>query len=304
MSKFFKLLRIALWRAFVHDQFAVAKGAAYSSILTLFPAVALVASILTLSHSTEAAVREVALSIGRILPEGTRSSVMHFFQGSNPAPVRTIITTFILTMWTGSGAMISWIDGFHRAYQLPKSWGMWTERWLSFLMVVMAGAPMAFASFILAFGSQIEHWLVYHGGHDLGPYILGIGTVARWLIAALTSVAVIALLYHHGLPRTQAWHRVLPGAALATALWFPATIIFGYYLRYFANYTVIYGSVGTAVALLIWLYLVSLVVLVGAEYNALRAPRYLFGTFSELKRDEPVPAASAARRKKWDGTRG
>ncbi len=289
MAKFFKLLKMAVWRAFLHDQFAVAKGAAYSSILTLFPAVALVASVLTLSQSTEAAVREVSLSIGRMLPEGTRSAVMHFFQGNHPTPVRTIITTFVLTMWAGSGVMISWIDGFHRAYQLSKSWGMWHERWLSFLMLILAGGPMAFASFILAFGNQIEHWLVYHGGHDLGPYILGVWTVVRWLIAALTSVAVIALLYHHGLPRTQPWHRVLPGAALATALWFPSTLLFGYYLRYFANYTVIYGSVGTAVALLIWLYLVSLVVLVGAEFNALRAPRYPFGTYSELKGHEWVP---------------
>ena len=99
----------------------------------------------------------------------------------------------------------------------------------------------------------------------------------RWIIAALTSVAVIALIYHHGVPRTQPWHRVLPGAALATVLWFVSTVLFGFYLRRFGNYDVIYGSVGTAIALLIWLYLVSMVVLIGAEFNALRFPRYLFG---------------------------
>jgi membrane protein len=59
-------------------------------------------------------------------------------------------------------------------------------------------------------------------------------------------------------------------------------VFFGVYLRRFANYDVIYGSVGTAIALLIWLYLVSMVVLVGAEFNALRFPRYLFGAHSEI----------------------
>ena len=53
-------------------------------------------------------------------------------------------------------------------------------------------------------------------------------------------------------------------------------------MRHFADYSVLYGSVGTAIALLVWLYLVSFVILVGAEFNAVRAPRYLFGSFSPL----------------------
>jgi len=54
-------------------------------------------------------------------------------------------------------------------------------------------------------------------------------------------------------------------------------------LRHFASYNEIYGSVGSAIALLVWLYIISLVVLVGAEFNALRYPRYLFGAHSEIR---------------------
>jgi membrane protein len=72
---------------------------------------------------------------------------------------------------------------------------------------------------------------------------------------------------------------------LATVLWFASTTIFGWYLRHYADYGVIYGSVGTAIALLVWLYLVSLVILIGAEFNAARYPRYLFGSFSKLDRN-------------------
>jgi membrane protein len=60
-------------------------------------------------------------------------------------------------------------------------------------------------------------------------------------------------------------------------------VLFGTYIRHFAHYDQIYGSVGTAIALLVWLYLISLVVLVGAEFNALRHPRFLFGAHSEIK---------------------
>jgi uncharacterized BrkB/YihY/UPF0761 family membrane protein len=70
---------------------------------------------------------------------------------------------------------------------------------------------------------------------------------------------------------------------LATGLWFASTTIFGWYLRHYADYGVIYGSVGTAIALLIWLYMVSLVILIGAEFNAVRYPRYLFGSYSKLE---------------------
>lgn len=283
MSQFVRLMRLSFWRALEHDQFAVAKAAAYSAILTLFPAVLLVASILTASHSTRAFVREISFALGRILPSGTDTSVLLFFEGAKPKPIQNLISTSAITMWTASGVMISWMEGFRKAYQLPKTWGVAKERAIALLLVVLAGVPMAFASFLVAFGNQIETWLIFHSGHELGAYILGMWTALRWLIATITSIAVIALIYHHGLPRTQPWHRVLPGAVLATVMWFGATVLFGSYLGHFANYNQIYGSVGTAIALLVWLYLVSLVVLVGAEFNSLRYPRFLFGAHSELR---------------------
>jgi membrane protein len=285
MLRFLKQIQIAFVRTLEHDQFAVAKAAAYSAILTLFPAVLLIASILTASHSTLSFVREISFAIGGIMPSGTAPSILTFFEGRKPAPVRMIVTTSLLTLWTGSGVMISCMDGFRRAYQMPKTWNLGQERLISFLLVCLAGLPMAFASFLLAFGNQIEHWLSFHANRDLDVYILAMWTVLRWLIAVVTTIAVIALIYHHGLPRTQPWHRVLPGSVLATGLWFASTTIFGWYLRHYADYGVIYGSVGTAIALLIWLYLVSLVILIGAEFNALRYPRYLFGTFSKLQPD-------------------
>ena len=101
MWSFLKQLRTALVRLMEHDQFSVAKGAAYSAILTLFPAVLLVSSILTASHSTMGFVREISFAIGGIMPEGTAPSVLTFFQGRQPAPVRMILTTSVITLWTG-----------------------------------------------------------------------------------------------------------------------------------------------------------------------------------------------------------
>jgi membrane protein len=84
---------------------------------------------------------------------------------------------------------------------------------------------------------------------------------------------VIALIYHNAVPRTQPWHSVIPGAVLATILWFGTTMLFGFYLQHYADYSVLYGSLGAGIALLVWMYMVSLVVLIGAEFNSMLFPR-------------------------------
>lgn len=283
---------MALWRAFQHDAFAIAKAAAFSAILTLFPAILVLVSVLSVSHSSEGFLRELSHALGRILPEGTRGAVLQYFTGTKPVHVKLLVVVSVVTLWTGSGVMISWMQGFRNAYQMPKVWGLVKERLISFLLVILAGVPLVFASFLLVFGNQIEMWLIYRAGHEFGPYILGLWTALRWIIATLTSIAVIALIYHHGVPRTQPWHRVLPGSVLATVLWFVSTVIFGVYIRRFAHYNVIYGSVATAIALLIWMYLVSMVILIGAEFNAVRYPRFLFGAHSDIA---PEPKRSDER---------
>ena len=292
MSRFFRHLRMAFWRAFEHDAFAVAKGAAFSAILTFFPVVLVLASILSISRSSELFVREIFRALGRILPEGTSATITYYLTGAKPVQTKFLVSTSILTLWTASGAMISWMEGFRKAYQMPKVWGLVKERLIAFQLVVLAGVPMGFASFLVVSGNLIERWTMYHVGHELTPYILGLWTAVRWIIAVLTSIAVISLVYHHGVPRTQPWHRVLPGSVVATMLWVFVTVLFGYYLRRFANYDVIYGSVGTAIALLIWLYLVSMAVLVGAEFNAVRYPRFLFGAHSPIEPEKKKRVAA------------
>jgi len=282
MVRFFRHLRMAFWRAFQHDAFAVAKGVAFSAILTFFPAILVLASILSRSQSSKAFVREIFRALGRILPEGTNTNVTQYLTGTRPVQTMFLVWISILTLWTASGAMISWMEGFRHAYQMPKVWGLVKERLIAFLMVILAGVPMGFASFLVVSGNLIERWIMFHVGHEFTPYILGLWTAVRWIIAILTSIAVIALVYHHGVPRTQPWHRVLPGSVVATMLWVCVTVLFGWYLRHYANYDVIYGSVGTAIALLIWLYLVALVVIIGAEFNAVRYPRFLFGAHSKI----------------------
>ena len=272
MLRFLRLLRLAFWRAFQHDAFSIAKASAYSSILTFFPALLVVGSVLATSHKGAPYLREVSYALSRILPAGSNTA-MNFLRDA----VMSRLTASLLTLWTGSGVMISWMEGFRRCYELPKIWGLVKERMISFLLVIFALVPMTFSTLLVAFGSKIETTILFYTAHEFSSYILLMWTCLRWLIATLTSIAVIALIYHHAVPRTQPWHSVIPGATLATAMWFSSTLLFGWYLQHYADYSLIYGSLGAAIALLVWMYMVSLVILVGAEFNAMLFPRAMLG---------------------------
>src|SRR6204780_4851227 len=82
MLRFLRLLRLAFWRAFEHDAFAIAKASAYSSILTFFPALLVVGSVLATSRKTEVYLREISYAVGRILPAGGATAIA-YLKGSS-----------------------------------------------------------------------------------------------------------------------------------------------------------------------------------------------------------------------------
>ena len=277
LLRFLDLLRQAVWRAFQHDAFAIAKASAYSSILTFFPALLVVGSALASRRNTQAYSREISDALTKILPAGT-TTAQAYLRGSSGRSVGVLITTSLLTLWLASGVMVSWMEGFRRSYELPKVWGLVKERLIALSLVILAGTPLSLATVLVAFGNKIELRILSSIGHEFSPYVYLMWMLARWLIAIFTSVAVIALIYHNAVPRTQPWHSVLPGATLATGMWFVMTMLFGWYLQHYADYSVIYGSLGVAIALLVWMYLISLVILIGTEFNAILFPRTRLGS--------------------------
>jgi membrane protein len=276
MFRFLRLLRLATWRAFEHDAFATAKASAYSAIFTFFPVLLIIGSALATWRKGGPYVREISYALDSILPAGT-STATNYLKSTANHPVGFLITTSLITLWTASGVMISWMDGFRRCYELPKTWGLVQERLIAFMLVIFALVPMTFSTLLVALGSKIETRILSYIDPDFSVYILLMWGAGRWTIATLTSISVIALIYHHAVPRTQPWHSVIPGATLATFVWFAVTVGFRSYLQNFGDFNTVYGSLGVAMALLAWMYLVSLVVLVGAEFNALLFPRAMLG---------------------------
>ncbi|HZR29547.1 MAG TPA: YihY/virulence factor BrkB family protein [Terriglobales bacterium] len=288
MLRFLRLFRLALWRGFEHDVFTSARAAAYYSILTLFPTLMVVAAILAASHQTIEIVQEIAAALNAIVPPGTKEAVRAYFENPQARPLSTLVSAGAIMLFAASGVVVSWMDGFVRAYRMEHCWHPLKERWIAFLLVLASFVPMTMATLSAAFGSQIESWSILHSSREFTPLIVILSLLLRWGLSMLTSIAVLALIYHFGLPRWQPWYRVLPGAAFSTVLWLAATELFGWYVVNFADYNQIYGPLGVAIALLVWLYIISLIVLMGAEFNALIYPRTVPAA--------PAPAAADVKR--------
>ena len=131
MLRFLRLLRLAFWRAFQHDAFSIAKASAYSSILTFFPALLIVGSVLATWRKGAPYLREISYALSRILPAGSNTA-MNFLRGAAQRPFGLLLTASLITLWTASGVMVSWMEGFRRCYELPKIWGLIKERFIAF----------------------------------------------------------------------------------------------------------------------------------------------------------------------------
>src|ERR1700674_4945395 len=105
MMRFLRLLRLAFWRPFQHYAFAIAKASAYSSILTFFPTLLVLGSVLGGgSRTMRLYSREISYALERILPAGI-STVQAYLRGNAGRSVGLLVTTSLLTLWLASGVM-------------------------------------------------------------------------------------------------------------------------------------------------------------------------------------------------------
>ena len=186
----------------------------------------------------------------------------------NPKSNQAIIIAFIVSVTGASSVITTFMEGFRRAYDLPLDcWTFWQRRLRAYALVPLSLIPLAVASALIVFGHFITTLLAMYAMPEVRTLVYILAVIIRWIVALTASIGLIATTYHMGTPVRQPWKHVLPGAIVATAMWFLTTLAFGWYVTRFANYSQVYGSLGAAIALLFWLYIISLSVLIGAEFN-------------------------------------
>jgi membrane protein len=277
-----------------HDSLNIAQSTAYSAIVALFPALIVAAAVINLLPDTAPIRFQLAAFFGRVLPPGvTPLFAIAFGNTTHTHSVRAMISAAVVSFLSASNVIATLMEGLRRAQdQRRDSWTFWQRRLRSFKLVPLALAPLALVSLLVMFGHAVTSWFVSSLGPTVRAIFVAVTLIIRWVIALSASVGVIALIYHAGVPEdtpatvnprlrgvrgTLDEHvfshvplirATLPGAIVATVMWFVTTLLFGWYVTRFANYSEVYGSLGAGIALLFWLYIISLSVLCGAEFNA------------------------------------
>ncbi len=274
VSRFFGVMRATLISTFEGNSLSIAKGAAYSSLLSFFPVLTTLAAILVQANATNVA-RTIANFLYQVVPPGTEDVVLTLFVVHGERPKYLLIGAVLLALWAASGAIMSMIEGFRSIYRIPTGRSFLQERAMAVFLVLISALPIVGASALIVFGTRAESFLMHRLGViaqdvDLQGWLELLSKILRLGLAFASFVLVTALLYYLGPNRKQTLANVFPGAVLATVLWLISTLVFSWYVRHISNYNVLYGSVGAGLALLVWMYVWSVITLVGCEFNAAR----------------------------------
>jgi membrane protein len=268
MPNIFSKFRQAVLQALAHDVINTSKAVAYSGILMLFPALLLITTLVAQIQEGSTLLGELRSIYEQFLPTDTLDLLQSYVLSRHLSSDRLLLSAASLSFFAGLGVMLSLMEGFRRAYRLPfEDWGFWSRRLRALLLLPIAMVPLSVATLVIVFGRQIEMWIIGNAGHDLRHVVLISWRMARWSVAFLTSASVLSALYHFGTRRKEHWLWVAPGAVGGTLLWFPATLAYGWYVTRISDYSMFYGSFAAGIATLVWLYITSFSVLMGAELN-------------------------------------
>jgi membrane protein len=266
------LLRRSIVAAANDNCFSIAKGAAYSALLSFFPVLTSAATILIQTHA-RFVFDTIETVLNQVVPPGTEDLVMRHFQARGPGRWLVLAGAALFSLWAASSVFKSLMEGFQAAYRVPRSRNFWQNTGVAILLVLLSAAPLVAASALLLFGSQVESAVLGWMKVDplWNPWAWAwelVSRLARYAVAFGTTILVTMLLYYFGPNRKQRFGALFPGAAVATILWMLATNGFGWYVQHMAHYNVMYGSIGGSIALLVWMYLVAAIALLGCEFNA------------------------------------
>lgn len=243
----------------------LSQAIAFNMFLAFFPLLLFAIGLLSSTSYFHEALREIPSRLSLILPPSSSDVVFAYFIRRGLHPWRWLLLGLGGTLIAGSQVMISFIEGFRVIEGDLLRPAYWRLHLRALLLLCLTIIPMLAVIYLTVFGKQTRAWLIHRLGapqliHEIGflCYVVGV---------FLLAMAVLVSLYRIGRPGHTGYRDLLPGAALATILWWTADIFFGLYVRTMP-YNQVYGGLAAAIGLLLWMYLTAIIVLYGAAYNA------------------------------------
>jgi membrane protein len=264
MRAFLSNFRGALDRVFP-DGLSLAQGVAFSMFLAFLPMLLFALGLLTSSPRLGVGVEEVVFRLRWLLPPTTRTVVTEHLNQMAAGSGKLMMLGLWGTLLVGTQVMSGLIDGFRLVYRSAERLTFWRQQARAFFLLLIAIVPFLATVLITVFGRQLREWMIAKFGLPVFFNMLWI--IVYVGLALIVAALILVLLYRAGRPGCTGWNEVVPGAVLATLLWWVVNTGFGYYVRR-VPYSLIYGSLAGAIGLMVWMYLSVVVVFIGAAYNA------------------------------------
>lgn len=169
-------------------------------------------------------------------------------------------------IWSASSGIRSTMHALNVAYDVEEGRPAWKKIPLSLLYTIALALLLMLVAGLMVTGPAAMRWAAAQFGME--EVIVTVWTWARWPVAVLVMVLVVAIVYYVAPDVEQEFRFITPGSVLAVLVWIAASAGFGYYLKNFGNYNAMYGSIGAIIILLLYFYLSAAVLLFGAELNA------------------------------------
>jgi membrane protein len=246
----------------------------YYSILSLFPALLVIVSLLALLGSYPDTYNSIISTLRDAAP-GTAvntidSALRGALQNRGNAGV-LLIVGIVLGVYSASGAMGAAMRSLEAINRAPKG-----RDFLPNLGVRLGLTAVVTLLILIAFLAVVIAGPLFGSISDAAGFpevIKALVGYLRWPIGAAALLTAFALVYALGPRRTakrddRSLRSVLPGAAVGTVLWFAASLLFTFYVAHFGSYDKTYGTLGAVISLLIWLWLGNMAFLLGALFNA------------------------------------
>ena len=243
----------------------IAQAIAFNLFLAFFPTLLIAVGLATSPIGGRTALFDLISDLTSFLPPGSQQIVSEFMVKRGPQAWKWALVGLGGTLLAGTQVMRLLMEGIHTIYGDPERPGFFARQLRALALLILTIAPLLVAAILGVFGRPLREWL----GSEFGK---GASVQTWWAvffhgIAILLAMAAVTVIFRWARPRQQTLASVIPGALVATLLWWTADIGFGFYVRKMP-YGIIYGGLAAVIGLLIWMELSTVIIFLGAAWNA------------------------------------
>jgi membrane protein len=242
------------------------QAVAFNMFLAFFPMLLLVLSAVVGSEPFRQAFSGMIVGLSPVLPPGSLTVLNSFVSRHSVHPWRWFLIGLSGTLLAGTQMMKLMMEGFRMVHGDQHRQDFLSRHLRALLLLSATLVPSVLTVNLIVFGRQVRGWMLHVSSM---PVLIRLVWSAAYIATSLLiAMSVLSIIFRVGRPPgPQRWASVVPGAAVATVLWWVVSIALGFYLRY-VPYSIVYGGLAVAIGLMIWMELTATILLIGAAYNA------------------------------------